>query len=100
MKYYLDQLQAHSGSAAFGGGGVVAPVNIGLALICEEGRLVLDMRGVLERARMTFPTVAHFNLLIDIPDDSGRYLVAQAELCPPGMSVIDLQALPPWLAFR
>jgi hypothetical protein len=72
LKYYLDLLRAHSGLAAFGVGGVSAPVDILLALLQENGRLILDMNGVLERARRTFPTVAHFNLLVDVPDGSGR----------------------------
>jgi hypothetical protein len=100
LKYYLDLLRNHSGSSAFGVGGVNAPVDIKLALAQEDGCFVLDMNGVLERARKTFQTVAHFNLLMDVPDGSGRHLFAQAESCPPGKSTIDLNALPPWLEYR
>jgi hypothetical protein len=100
LKYYLDLLRAHSGLAAFGVGGASAPVDIMLTLVHENGRVILDMNDVLERARKTFQTVSYFNLLIDVPDGSGRRLFAQAEACPPGQTTIDLNALPAWLAFR
>jgi hypothetical protein len=100
LKYELDQLAAHSGLPAFGVGGTSAPVDILLTLIQENGIFILDMTGVLERARKTFPTVAHFNLLVDVPDGSRRRLFAYAEKCPLGKSTIDLKTLPPWLQYR
>ena len=100
LKYYLDVLRVHSGLSAFGVGGVSAPVEIKLALAQEKGHFVLDMNGVIEQARKTFQTVAHFDLLIDVPDGSSRHLFAQAEACPLGKATIDLNALPPWLEYR
>lgn len=85
---------------AFGVVGASAPVDILLSLISENGALVLDMTGVLERARKTFATVTHFDMLIDLPDGSGRRLFAKAEDCPNGRSRIDLKTLPQWLEFR
>lgn len=100
LKYHLDQLANLSSMPAFGVGGASAPIDILLSLISENGAFVLDMTGVLEKARKTFTTVAHFDLLIDVPDGSGRSLFAKAEDCPPGKSTIDLQTLPQWLEFR
>lgn len=100
LKYHLDHLSAHSGSPALGGGKVSAPVEIKLALVQEDGRFVLDMNGIMEKASKTFADVAHFDLIIDVPDGSGRSLFAQAEVCPPGKSSVDLDALPAWLAYR
>ncbi len=100
LKYYLDLLGAHSGLPRFGISGINAPVDILLTLMNDGGRLILDMSGVVERAREVFQTVAHFNLLIDVPDGSGRRLFAQAEACPPGQTTINLNALPAWLELR
>lgn len=100
LKYYLDLLGAHSGVPLFGVGGISAPVDILLTLVKDSGWLILDMNGVVERARKTFPTVAHFNLLIDVPDGSGRCLFAHAEACPSGQTTINLNALPAWLELR
>lgn len=100
LKYYLDLLGAHSGVPLFGVGGIGAPVDIWLTLVKNSGRLILDMNGVVEKARKTFPTVAHFNLLIDVPDGSGRCLFAHAEACPSGQTIVNLNALPAWLVLR
>lgn len=100
LKYHLDQLANHSIMPAFGVGGASAPVDILLSLISENGAFVLDMTDVLERARKTFANVTHFDLLIDVPDGSGRSLFAKAENCPQGKSTIDLKTLPKWLEFR
>ena len=100
LKYYLDLLRVHSGSRPFGVGRASVPVEIKLSLAQESGRFVLDMNDVLERARKTFPSVDYFNLLIDIPDGSGRHLFGEAEACPAGKSTIDLNALPSWLEYR
>lgn len=100
LKYQLDQLISHTGAQAFGVGGPNAPVDIYLALSQENGVYVLDITGVLERARGTFATVAHFNILVDVPDGTARKLFGYAETCPPGRSTIDLVALPPWLTYR
>lgn len=100
LKYQLDQLTLHTGVPAFGVGGAGAPVDILLALSPENGDYFLDMTGALERARRTFATVAHFNILVEVPDGSGRKLFGYAENCPQGRSTIDLAALPPWLAYR
>lgn len=100
LKYHLDQLAKHSSMPTFGVGGASAPVDILLSLTSKNGAFVLDMTGVLEQARKTFTTVAHFDLLIDVPDGSGRRLFAKAEDCPQGKSTIDLKTLPQWLEFR
>ncbi len=100
LKYYLDQLANHSCMQTFGVGGASTPVTIPLSLSSENGAFVLDMTDVLERARKTFPTVPHFDMLIDVPDGSGRRLFAKAEDCPTGESTIDLKTLPQWLEFR
>jgi hypothetical protein len=100
LKYQLDQLAVHSGMPAFGVGGTSAPVDILLTSVQKNGIFILDMNGVMEQARKTFSTVAHFNILIDVPDGSGRRLFAYAENCPPGKSTIDLKTLPPWLQYR
>lgn len=100
LKYQLDLLASHSGAPVFGVGGASAPIDILLALEQESGAYFLDMNGVLERARRTFATVAHFNLLVHLPDESSRRLFARAEDCPPGRTAIDLKALPSWLEYR
>lgn len=100
LKYHVDQLTNHSSMAAFGVGAASAPVNILVSLISENGAFVLDMTGALELARRTFASVSHFDLLIDIPDGSGRRLFAKAEDCPEGKFTIDLKKLPQWLEFR
>lgn len=100
LKYQLDQLSLHTGAPAFGVGGASAPVDIRLALSQENGVYFLDMTGVLEKARRRFPTVAHFDILVDVPDGSARKLFGYAENCPPGRSTLDLAALPPWLTYR
>jgi hypothetical protein len=101
LTYQLDQLTSHMGALAFGVvGGASAPVDIYLELSQENGVYLLDMTGVLERARRTFPTVAHFDILVDAPDGSARKLFGYAEDCPPGRSTLDLAALPPWLTYR
>lgn len=100
LKYHLDQLAKHSSMPPFGVGGASAPANILLSLTNENGAFVLDMTGVLNKASITFPTVAHFDLWIDVPDGSGCRLFAKGEDCPQGKSTIDLKALPQWLEFR
>lgn len=100
LKYQLDLLATHTCAPAFGVSGTSAPVDILLALEQENGAYFLDMNGVLERARRTFATVAHFNVLVDLPDGSGRRLFARAENCAPGRSAIDTEALPSWLEYR
>jgi hypothetical protein len=99
LKYQLDQLAIHTGSPPFGVGGASAPVDVLLSLGEENGVFFLDMTGVLERARRTFATVAHFNILVDVPDGSGRKLSGYAEDCPAGRTNIDLTALPLWLRY-
>lgn len=100
LKYQLDQLVNHSGCAPFGVGGTSAPVQIELELLEENGNHYLDLTEVLTKARRTFPTVAHFDLVVDVPGESGRKLVAYAENCPAGKSRIDLSSLPAWLEYR
>lgn len=100
LKFQLDQLTSHSRVAAFGGAGPCAPIEILLSLSKENGQFVLDMSGVLERAKKVMPTIPHFNVLMDVPDGSGRCLFAHAENCPQGKSVIDLVKLPPWVEYR
>lgn len=100
LKHYLNRLGVHTGLPAFEVGGVSAPVEIKLALVQEDGQFFLDMSAILERVHKTFPTVAHFDLTIDVPDGSGRHLFAQAEACPSGKSLVDLDALPSWLEYR
>ncbi|WP_152551438.1 hypothetical protein [Polycyclovorans algicola] len=100
LKYQLDQLVNHSGCATFGVGGSSAPVEIELELLEEDGSHYLDLTDVMTKARRTFPTVAHFDLVIDVPGESGRKLVANAENCPAGKTKIDLSSLPAWLEYR
>ncbi|WP_156919349.1 hypothetical protein [Azovibrio restrictus] len=100
LKFQLDQLTNHSRVIAFGVGEPNAPVEILLSLTNENGQIVLDMSGILERAKKTMPMVHHFDVLMDVPDGSGRRLFAYAENCPEGRSVIDLAALLPWLEYR
>lgn len=100
LKYYLDLLHEHSGLPKFGANEALEPVEIKLSLAQEDGAFFLDMDGVVERARKTFPTIIHFNLMIDVPGDSCRHLVAQAEDCPPGKTPVDLNAPPSWLKYR
>ena len=100
LKFQLDQLTNHSSVAAFGVVGPSAPIEILLSLSSENGQIVLNMSGILERAKKVMPTVPHFDVLMDIPDGSGRSLFAHAENCPQGKSVIDLAGLPPWLEYR
>jgi hypothetical protein len=56
------------------------------------------MTGVLEAEAER--EVAHFDILVDVPDGPARKLFGYAENCPPGRSTIDLEALPPWLTYR
>lgn len=99
LKYYLNTLCAHSGSARFTVGDAAAPVEIRLALAQEGGKFFLNMNGVLEKAKARF-SAKHFDLNIDVPDGSGRHLFALAENCPSGKMAIDLDALPSWLELR
>lgn len=99
LKYQLDQLIEHTGLTAFGVGGTSAPATIKLKLDKEDGVFFLDMSGVMETARKTFGSVARFNVLVDVPDGSGRKLSGRAEDCPPGRTNIDLAAPPPWLRY-
>lgn len=100
LKYYLDVLSMHSNSPLFGIDRASVPVEIKLALSQESGSFFLDMNGVLEKARKTFAAQAHFDLTIDVPDGTRRRLFALAEACPLGRTRIDLDNLPPWLAYR
>jgi hypothetical protein len=100
LKYQLDVLRSHTGMTAFGVARASVPAQILLTLVQEHGTFVLDMTGVLGRAKTKLPDVAHFDVVIDIPGDSGRRLFARAENCPPGKSMIDVNALPPWLEYR
>ena len=74
LKYQLDQLTVHTGSPAFGVGGTSAPAKILLELGQENGVFFLDMSGVMETARKTFGSVAHFNVLVDVPDGAKGYM--------------------------
>lgn len=100
LMYHLDRLTGHSGATAFGVGGAAAPVDLLVTLGIENGAFVLDMGNALPRARQTFPTVAHFDVLIDIPDGSNRRLFGRAEDLPTSKVMIDLNALPTWLQYR
>lgn len=100
LKFQLDQLTNHSSMTTFGVAEASAPVEILLSLSNENGQIVLDMSGILTRARKITPTTHHFDVLIDVPDSPSRRLFAHAENCPQGKSVIDLAALPPWLEYR
>ena len=100
IKHYLDKLRTHSLAPLFGSGSVSAPIIIQLALSQENGQFALDMTGVIDRARARFQHTTHFDLVIDIPDGSGRRLFAEAENCPTGKQPVDLNALPSWLEYR
>jgi hypothetical protein len=99
LKYQLDQLAVHTGSPSFGVGGTSAAAKILLELGQENGVFFLDMSGVMDKARKTFDSVAHFNVLVDVPDGSGRKLSGWAEDCPPRKTNIDLTVLPSWLRY-
>lgn len=101
LKYQLNCLTAHTGLPRFSAiGGVSAPAAILVTLKQENGEIVLDMSTVVERAREVFSTVSHFDLWVDVSDGSGRRLFARAEDCPAERFVIDIDHLPPWIAFR
>lgn len=101
LRYLLNQVIRHTGAPPFSvSGGLNAPIDILMTLERTGDHLVLDMTGVLDRARARFRTAAHFDLLVDIPGESERKLFARAEEVPAGRTVIDLAALPPWLSFR
>lgn len=100
LKYFLDHLNRHLGMSEFGVGEAGAPVEIKLALVREGGQFFLDVTDSLARAQMVCQTATHFNLTIDVPDGSGRHLFAQAEDCPPGKLLVDLDDLPQWLEYR
>jgi hypothetical protein len=100
LKYELDKLTQHTKHPAFGVSGSSAPANILLELEEENGSFFLNMCGVLDRARKSCPAERYFNVLVNIPGDSGRRLFGYAEKFPQGRSHIDLVTLPSWLEYR
>ena len=100
LKYYLDQLRAHSAAPAFGVPGASAPVEVFLALTKDNGSYALDMTNVIDRVSQRVPSAPHFDLRVDVPDGSGRQLFAHAEDAPTGKTVLNLEALPTWIQFR
>lgn len=100
LKYFLDCLVPHTQATAFGTGALVAPVQIRLTLDVESDQFFLNTFGVLERARGLVPHATHFDLLVDVPDGSGRHIFCKAETVPSAKVSIDLNKLPSWLELR
>jgi hypothetical protein len=100
LKYQLDQLSHHSGAESFNASAVHVPIDVLFELASARGELLLDPTEALNRARSTFPTATHFDLVIDVPDGTNRRLLARAEDCPEGPLIVDLNNLPGWLQFR
>lgn len=100
LKYQLDILQPHTNLPLFDVGIVGQSVNILMKLRPEGEDMILDIDGVLRRAEKILPGRVNFNLIIDIPGDTGRRLFAKAEDVPRAPTVINLSTLPSWLTYR
>lgn len=100
LKYLLDQLTPHTLQQAFGVTKQGAPVEILINLdIDKDGTFFVDTTAAREEASKASPSNSHFNLIMDIPDGSGRKLRAHLEDVPIGKTVVDVDNLPAWLRF-
>jgi hypothetical protein len=99
LKFFLDQVASHTNQPLFGVTKQGAPAQILTELVVEDDKYVVDVTAAAERASKVFQGVLHFNVIFDVPDESGRRLRANLEDIPAGRIVINLDALPSWMAF-
>jgi hypothetical protein len=100
LKYLLDQLVPHTLQQAFSVTKQGPPVEILINLGIEnDGTLFVDTTAAREEASKASPSNSHFNLIMDIPDGSGRKFRAHLEDVPIGRTVVDVDNLPAWLSF-
>jgi hypothetical protein len=99
LRHFLDLVSAHTNQPSFGVTRHGAPAEILTELECVDGQFFVDVQSASERAANVFQGVLHFNVVLDIPDETGRRLKANLEDIPPGRTHIDLEALPGWLSF-
>jgi uncharacterized protein YoaH (UPF0181 family) len=99
LRYFLDQVGTHTNKPAFGVTRQGEPAEILMNLEIIDDQYVVDVKTAAERAASVFPGALHFNVVFDIPDGSGRRLKANLEEIPAGQTVVNLEALPPWIFF-
>lgn len=99
LRYFLDQVGSHTNQPSFGVTRQSAPTEIRTVLKIIDDQYVVDVGAAAREAAIASPGVLHFNMVFDIPDGSGRHLKANLEEIPTGQTVVNLDALPPWLSF-
>lgn len=101
LRYELDQLRDQTGQPALGGARIARPLIVRMILLPSgDGGFEADFAYVCQKARRTSPQRVHCDLWIEIPDDSSRMLCARMEDVPEQKVRVDLNNLPPYLAWR
>lgn len=100
LRYELDQLRDHTGQPALGGARIARPLIVRMILTSGVGGFEADFAYACQKARRTSPQRVHCDLWIDIPDAPSRMLFARMEDVPEQKVRVDLNNLPPYLAWR
>lgn len=101
LRYELDQLRDHTSQPLLGGARAARPLIVRMILLPSGvGGFEADFAYACQKARRTSPQRVHCDLWIDIPDAPSRMLFARMEDVPEQKVRVDLNNLPPYLAWR
>lgn len=100
LRFELDQLRDHTEISVLGGKKRSKPVMVRLKPVqVEEYLYELDFEAAYSRAAKARPH-SHYDVWIDLPEDSGRTLFARMEDVPMEKVRFRLDCLPGFLEFR
>lgn len=100
LRFELDQLQDHTEISVLGGKKRSKPVMVRLKPVqVEEGLYELDFEAAYSQAAKA-RSCSHYDVWIDLPDDSGRTLFSRMEDVPMEKVRFRLDCLPGFLEFR